>query len=109
VASPRRPENLIHSPHLLRCSSGPRNAGFFLRGSGSGSILLEHRLTTKEFAVLLSIADVLALIPVSRGTLYNRMAEPDFPRPVKIGGRVFWKQEELYAYIESKQDKIREA
>lgn len=52
--------------------------------------------------MLVSIADVLALIPVSRATLYNRMQEPDFPRPIKIGGRVFWKSEELQAYIDSK-------
>jgi len=55
--------------------------------------------------MLLSIADVLALIPVSRGTLYNRMADPDFPSSVRIGGRVFWKSEEIYAYIDSKQEK----
>ena len=53
--------------------------------------------------MLISIADVLALIPVSRGTLYNRMAEPDFPKPVRIGGRIFWKSEEIDAYIESKK------
>ncbi len=52
--------------------------------------------------MLIPIADVLALIPVSRGTLYNRMQDPDFPRPVKIGGRVFWKDEEIRAYIDSK-------
>jgi predicted DNA-binding transcriptional regulator AlpA len=53
--------------------------------------------------VLISIADVLALIPVSRRTLYLRMQEPDFPRSYKIGGRVFWKSEEVHAYIDSKQ------
>jgi predicted DNA-binding transcriptional regulator AlpA len=55
--------------------------------------------------VLIPVADVLALIPVSRGTLYNRMQEPDFPKPVKIGGRIFWKSEEIQAYIDSKQVK----
>ena len=53
--------------------------------------------------MLLPIADVLALIPVARSTLYLRMAEPDFPRPVKIGGRVFWKSEEIESYIDSKK------
>jgi len=52
--------------------------------------------------VLIPIADVLELIPVSRGTLYNRMQDPDFPRPVKIGGRIFWKDEEIRTYIDSK-------
>lgn len=54
---------------------------------------------------LLSIADVLALIPVSRSTLYLRMQEPDFPKPVRVGDRVFWKRTDIYAYIDSKQVK----
>jgi len=49
---------------------------------------------------LIAIADVLALIP----TLYLRMAEPDFPKPVRVGGRVFWKQEEILAYIDFKKE-----
>ena len=53
--------------------------------------------------MLIPIADVLALIPVARSTLYLLMQEPDFPRAVKIGGRVFWKSEEVHAYIDSKQ------
>jgi len=55
--------------------------------------------------VLIPIADVLALIPVSRATLYLRMQEPDFPKAYKIGGRVFWKHAEILAYIDSKQEK----
>lgn len=55
--------------------------------------------------MLIPIADVLALIPVSRATLYLRLQESDFPKPVKIGGRVFWKSEEIHAYIDSKQEK----
>jgi predicted DNA-binding transcriptional regulator AlpA len=55
--------------------------------------------------VLIPIADVLALIPVSRATLYLRMQEPDFPKAIRIGGRVFWKTEEIQAYIDSKQEK----
>lgn len=53
--------------------------------------------------MLISIGDVLSLIPIARSTLYLLMQEPDFPKPVKIGGRVFWKEEEIYAYINSKQ------
>lgn len=54
--------------------------------------------------MLIPIADVLALIPVARSTLYLRMAEPDFPKPVRIGGRVFWEQEDILAYIDFKKD-----
>jgi predicted DNA-binding transcriptional regulator AlpA len=53
--------------------------------------------------VLIPVVDVLALIPVARSTLYLRMAEPDFPKPIKIGGKVFWEQAEILAYIESKK------
>jgi predicted DNA-binding transcriptional regulator AlpA len=59
--------------------------------------------------VLIPIADVLALIPVSRSTLYLWMAKEDFPHAVRIGGRVFWKSDEIAAYVDSKQDKIRGA
>lgn len=55
--------------------------------------------------MLITIADILALIPISRPTLYARMQDSDFPEPVRIGRRVFWKSEEIDAYIESKQNK----
>lgn len=55
--------------------------------------------------MLIPIADVLALIPVARSTLYLMMQEPDFPKAVRIGHRVFWKATEIHAYIDSKQDK----
>lgn len=53
--------------------------------------------------MLIPVVDVLALIPVARSTLYLRMAEPDFPKPIKIGGKVFWESKEIEAYIASKQ------
>lgn len=55
--------------------------------------------------MLLPVQDVLALIPVARSTLYLMMQQPDFPKPVRIGARVFWKSEEIQAYIDSKQEK----
>jgi predicted DNA-binding transcriptional regulator AlpA len=55
--------------------------------------------------MLIPIADVLALIPVARSTLYLMTQEPDFPKPVRIGNRVFWKHAEILAYIDSKQEK----
>jgi predicted DNA-binding transcriptional regulator AlpA len=54
--------------------------------------------------MLIPIADVLALIPVARSTLYLMMQEEDFPKPVRIGNRVFWKRAEILAYIDSKQE-----
>jgi prophage regulatory protein len=55
--------------------------------------------------MLIPIGDVLSLIPVSRSKLYLLMEEPDFPKPVRIGARVFWKDNEIHAYIDSKQEK----
>jgi predicted DNA-binding transcriptional regulator AlpA len=55
--------------------------------------------------MLIPVADVLALIPVARSTLYLMMQEPDFPKPIRIGSRVFWKHAEILAYIDSKQEK----
>lgn len=52
---------------------------------------------------LIPITDVLSLIPVARSTLYLLMQEPDFPKAVRIGGRVFWKEHEILAYIDNKQ------
>lgn len=54
--------------------------------------------------MLIPIADVLAFIPVARSTLYLLMQEEDFPKPVRIGNRVFWKHAEILAYIDSKQE-----
>lgn len=53
--------------------------------------------------MLIAVNDILSLIPVARSTLYLMMQEPDFPKPVRIGSRVFWKAEEIHAYIDSKQ------
>lgn len=55
--------------------------------------------------MLITIADVLALIPISRPTLYARMQEPDFPKPFKVGRRVFWRAEDIHAWLDSKQIK----
>jgi len=31
------------------------------------------------------------------------MQEPDFPKPLKVGRRVFWRSEEIEKYLESKK------
>ena len=54
--------------------------------------------------VLITVNDILSLIPISRSTLYRWMEGTDFPKPVRLNGRVLWKSEEVHAYINSKQD-----
>jgi predicted DNA-binding transcriptional regulator AlpA len=55
--------------------------------------------------MLLSVSEILSTIPVARSTLYRLMKEPDFPKPVRVGSRVFWKDKEIRSYIDSKQER----
>lgn len=54
--------------------------------------------------MLLSVSEVLLLVPVSRATLYNLMNRNDFPRPVKITKRVFWESEEIESWVKDQKD-----
>lgn len=46
----------------------------------------------------IELEDVLALVPLSRATLYRRVGEGSFPKPVKVERRVFWIREEIDAW-----------
>lgn len=50
---------------------------------------------------LLSIREVCARVGVSRTTVYARMAERQFPTPVKVGVKsVRWRSDEIDSYID---------
>jgi predicted DNA-binding transcriptional regulator AlpA len=53
--------------------------------------------------MLITVSQILSLIPISRSTLYHRLKEDDFPKPIRIGRRIFWKEDDIHAYIKSKQ------
>jgi predicted DNA-binding transcriptional regulator AlpA len=59
--------------------------------------------------MLIPITDVLSLVPVSRATLYRVMERSDFPKPVRIGSRVFWDDKEINAWVEAQKDLRQEA
>jgi prophage regulatory protein len=55
---------------------------------------------------LLRLPDVLALVPVSKTTLYRWSRTGQFPRPHALtpnGSTVAWSAAEVYAWIDSKQ------
>ncbi|WP_448658293.1 helix-turn-helix transcriptional regulator [Sphingomonas sp. CJ99] len=52
---------------------------------------------------LLRLPDVMGRTALSRSALYNLMAEGDFPKPVKIGGRInAWPVQDIDAWIQSR-------
>lgn len=53
---------------------------------------------------LLRVDQVLELLNISRGKLYKLLrSEPLFPRPIKIGGQLYFVPEELDEFISSQR------
>ncbi len=59
--------------------------------------------------MLIPLIDVLSLVPVSRATLYRVMERGDFPKPVRVGTRVFWDDQEINAWVQAQKDLRAEA
>ena len=50
---------------------------------------------------LMTVKDVAAAVSLSKATIYNRLSDKTFPRPVKVGGKaVRWRQSDIEAWIE---------
>jgi prophage regulatory protein len=55
------------------------------------------------FKILLRLAQVLEIVPLSRSEIYRRVASGKFPRPVKIGQRASaWDSDQIQAYVRDK-------
>jgi prophage regulatory protein len=50
---------------------------------------------------LLDLRAVLQRVPVSRARLYQLIAAGEFPRQVRVGGRAFWLEHELNAWVDA--------
>ena len=50
----------------------------------------------------LTISDLLALVPVSKSSIYRAMREDNFPAPLKIGGRSCWSRDLVEAWLAGK-------
>ena len=55
---------------------------------------------------MIQMNELLQLFKVSRGTIYEWI-RGDFPKPIKIGHKNFWKRSEIEDYIakQKKEDK----
>jgi prophage regulatory protein len=52
---------------------------------------------------ILRLPEVARLTGESRSTIYKRISEGDFPKPVKLGAKsVGWVEEEIAAYNEAR-------
>jgi prophage regulatory protein len=52
---------------------------------------------------ILRLREVARLTGESRSTIYKRISEGDFPKPVKLGAKsVGWVEEEIAAYNEAR-------
>ena len=52
---------------------------------------------------LLKLPDVLRLTGLSRSTVYRKLKEGDFPRPVQLGKRaVAWRESDLIDWIDGR-------
>ncbi|KIC55089.1 MULTISPECIES: helix-turn-helix transcriptional regulator [unclassified Leisingera] len=47
-----------------------------------------------------NINDIRSLTGLCKTTVYNRVNDGTFPRPVKIGARSFWKRDEFLSALE---------
>lgn len=59
--------------------------------------------------MLVPISDVLSLVPVSRSSLYRLMQNSDFPKAIRVGGRVLWDDKEIAAWVQLRKDLRAEA
>jgi prophage regulatory protein len=50
---------------------------------------------------LLDLRAVLARVPVSRARLYQLVKAGEFPRQVRVGGRAFWLEREVDAWVDT--------
>jgi prophage regulatory protein len=69
--------------------------------------MTEFATLDRPIGRLLKMKDVVAETSLHRATIYRRIAEGDFPRPVPIGGgRVAWPEREIEAW---KQRQLEQA
>ena len=63
--------------------------------------VLDKPQQTKTTQGFLRLPEVLKLIPIGKSTLWSRVKDGTFPRPVKLSPRVtVWNAEEVYQFIQ---------
>lgn len=62
-----------------------------------------RRIATLDMRKMLTIDDVLDLVPLGKSTIYRMMDEGRFPKSRKIGQRaIVWSRSEIEAWIDEK-------
>ena len=57
---------------------------------------------------LLRLADVRSRVPYSRSTIYQKIAQGEFPKPISLGGRaVAWLESDIDAWIAARVEIAR--
>lgn len=54
---------------------------------------------------LLTIEQVCEVTGLAQSTIYQLVESEDFPKPVKIGRKNFWRESSLIAYLDKKEGK----
>jgi prophage regulatory protein len=49
---------------------------------------------------LLSIKEVAEMVGCSPATIYRRLSEGEFPRPVKVGNKTLWKRQSILDWVD---------
>ena len=49
---------------------------------------------------LLSIKEVAEMVGFSPATIYRRLSEGEFPRPVKVGNKTLWKRQSILDWLD---------
>ncbi len=49
----------------------------------------------------LDIPKILGVIPISKSSWWAGVKSGKYPKPIKHGGRTFWKAQDIHALIES--------
>jgi prophage regulatory protein len=55
---------------------------------------------------ILRLLDVISIVGLSRSSIYLRIANDEFPKPISLGGRaVGWLEGDLQTWLETKRQK----
>lgn len=52
---------------------------------------------------LYNLQQVLNIVPVSRMTIFRLVKKKKFPKPIKVGSRIFWKSSTIEQWLRNKK------
>jgi prophage regulatory protein len=50
---------------------------------------------------LYKIKELVELLKISRATIYRKVSENEFPKPIKIGRGTFWRKEDITNWLQN--------